>query len=174
MSRVWQKEFKGRSYSELRKTNPKEQTAIWTFSPLVDLNEFSPCTLWLYGLHFYLPSHFFFLQTTAPQELCLIALSSTEISSVLLGLSSHGLHESSLTCTVRNYYENINQGQNSKDSFGLSEKPSERELKWRQHSVTVGFMSEFLQDSTSICNFGWHVTTAYHMLWPVADTCTSW
>lgn len=117
---------------------------------------------------------FFFLQTTAPQELCLIALSSTEISSVLLGLSSHGLHESSLTCTVRNYYENINQGQNSKDSFGLSEKPSERELKWRQHSVTVGFMSEFLQDSTSICNFGWHVTTAYHMLWPVADTCTSW
>lgn len=75
----------------------------------------------------------FFLQTTALQDLCLIALSSTEISSVLLGLSSHGLHESSLTFTVRNYY-NINQGQNSKDSFGLSEKLSERELKWRQHS----------------------------------------
>lgn len=117
---------------------------------------------------------FFFFQTTALQEFCLIALSSTEISSVLLGLSSHGLHESSLTFTVHNYYENINQGQNSKDSFGFSEKLSERELKWRQHSVTVGFMSEFLLESTSICNFGWHVTSVYHTLWPVVDTCMSW
>lgn len=63
-----------------------------------------------------------FLQTTVIQELCLIALSNIEMSSVLLGLSLHGLHESSLTYTVCNYHENINQGQNSKDSLGFSKK----------------------------------------------------
>lgn len=104
----------------------------------------------------------FFLQTTALHELCLIALSSTEISSVLLGLSSHGLHESSLTFTVCNYYKNINQGQNSKDSLGFSKKLSERELKWRQHSLTAGVMSDFLLESASICNFGWHVAALCH------------
>lgn len=103
-----------------------------------------------------------FLWTTILHELCLMALSSTEISSVLLGLSSRGLHESSLTFTVCNYYENINQGQNSKDSLGFSKKLSERELKWRQHSLTARMMSDFLLESASICNFGWHVTSLCH------------
>lgn len=103
-----------------------------------------------------------FLQTTVLHELCLIALYSTEISSVLLGLSSHGLHESSLTFTVCNYYENINQGQNSKDSLGFSKKLSERELKWRQHSLIARMMSDFLLESASICNFGWHLTSLCH------------
>lgn len=95
-------------------------------------------------------------------ELCLIAVSSTEISSELLGLSSCGLHESCLTFTVCNYYENINQGQNSKDSLGFSKKLSERELKWRQHSLTARMMSDLLLESASICNFGWHVTSLCH------------
>lgn len=102
------------------------------------------------------------LQTTILHELCLTALSSTEISYVLLGLSSRGLHESSLTFTVCNYYENINQGQNSKDSLGFSKKLSERGLKWRQRSLTAKMMSVFSMESASICNFGWHATSLCH------------
>lgn len=73
-----------------------------------------------------------FLQNTIFQDLCLTTLSSAEISFVLLGLSSHGLHESSLTSNECNYYE---KGQNSKGSLGFNKKMSERELKWRQHSL---------------------------------------
>lgn len=102
------------------------------------------------------------LQTTILHELCLTALSSAEISYVLLGLSSRGLHESSVTFTVCNYYENINQGQNSKDSLGFSKKLSEGGLKWRQHSLTTRMMSDFLMESASICNFEWHVTSLCH------------
>lgn len=112
-----------------------------------------------------------FLQTTIFHDLCLIALSNTEISSILLGLSSCGLHESSLTLNERNYYENINQGQNSKGRLGFSKKLSERELKWRQHSLTARMMSGFLLESASICNFAWHVSSVSHRLSCCRLTC---
>lgn len=112
-----------------------------------------------------------FLQTTIFHDLCLTALSNAEISSVLLGQSSRGLHESSLTLNECNYYENINQGQNSKGSLGFRKKQSERELKWRQHSLTARMMSGFFLESASICNFAWHVTSVSHSLSYCRLTC---
>ena len=111
-----------------------------------------------------------FLQTTVLRELRLMALSSTEISSVLFGLSPHGLHESFLTFTVCNYYENINQGQNSKDSLGFNSLSDSFLLKWRQHSLTARMMSGFLLESASVCNFGWHGTCLWHTVLPAAGT----
>lgn len=174
------------SWSKLKKTNPKEQRAMWTFSFLVDLNSFSNWRLW--ALRSFQSKLFYNSMTLWPSfqlaklffsglpssMICVLALSNAEISSVLLSLWSCGLHESSLTLNECDYWHNINQGKNSKGSLEFSKKLSERELKWRQHSLTARMMSGFLLESASICNFAWHMTSLLHSLSCCRLTCIWW